>query len=80
MDLPQHNMNVWVTLATGEEVMAYCIDGQWWTGVPDNGEDVLLAGEIVSWREVTWSSKSSTAILAVRPLPGRIGAVPGSRL
>jgi hypothetical protein len=53
MDLPQHNMNVWVTLATGEEVMAYYIDGLWWTGVPDNGEDVLLAGEIVSWREVT---------------------------
>lgn len=53
MDAPQHAMNVWVTLASGDEVMAYCIDGQWWTGVPDDGADVPLTDEIVSWREVT---------------------------
>lgn len=53
MDAPQHAMNVWVTLASGEEVMAYWLDGQWWVGVPDNGADVVLTEGVISWREVT---------------------------
>lgn len=53
MQAPQHTMNVWVTLASGEEVMAYWLDGKWWVGVENDPVDIVLTEPVVSWREVT---------------------------
>lgn len=53
MQVPQHAMNVIVTLESGVEVMAYWMDGQWWTGVPNDGTDVVVTEPVISWREVT---------------------------
>jgi hypothetical protein len=53
MDAPQHSMNVWATLESGEEIMAYWLDGQWWEGVAFEGSDIVVSEIIVSWREVT---------------------------
>ena len=53
MQPPQHAMNVWVTLTSGEQVMAYWLDGQWWMGVENDPADIAVTEQVVSWREVT---------------------------
>lgn len=53
MDAPQHSMNVWVTLTSGEQVMAYWLEGQWWMGVAFDPVDVVITEGVVSWNEVT---------------------------
>jgi hypothetical protein len=52
METPQHSMNVWATLASGETILAYWLDGTWWTGVVDNPIDIVVNDEVISWNEV----------------------------
>ena len=49
--MPPVGQNIIATLANGEEVLAYWLDGSWWVGQPDNPVDIVLEG-VVSWREV----------------------------
>lgn len=47
--MPPIGQNVVVTLADGTETLAYWDNDQWWTGVENDPDDVVLEG-VVSWR------------------------------
>lgn len=47
---PPEGLNVTATLANGVTLVARFSDGQWWTGLPDNPDDVPIANEhVASW-------------------------------
>lgn len=49
-EAPPEGLNVNVTLTGGLELVAYYAAGQWWTGLPDSGEDVPLSNEhVAAW-------------------------------
>lgn len=47
--MPPEGQNVVVTLVNGREDLAYWSEGQWWIGVENDPNDVVLDG-VVSWR------------------------------
>jgi hypothetical protein len=49
--MPPEGQNVLVTLADGSEFLAYWQDGQWWVGVEDSPDDIVLEGSVVFWRQ-----------------------------
>jgi hypothetical protein len=49
--MPPVGQNVIATLANGEEILAYWLDGSWWVGVENNPEDSKVMEFVVSWRE-----------------------------
>lgn len=47
--MPPEGQNVLVTLEDGREELAYFSEGQWWIGVANDSNDVVLEG-VISWR------------------------------
>ena len=51
MEYPTTGLVVHVTLDTGEEKYAYWTGSVWMEGVDDSPVDILMVGNVVSWRE-----------------------------
>lgn len=49
--MPPVGQNVIAVLATGEEILAYWMDGAWWVGLEENPIDLQVTEFVVSWRE-----------------------------
>jgi hypothetical protein len=49
MDLPPYGQEVLVTLADGATLLAYWKDSNWWQGVANNPQDMLVEDAVIEW-------------------------------
>lgn len=52
MEYPQIGTNVCAILDTGEEKIGYWTGDMWMQGVDNDPDDIVMTGNVVSWR--TW--------------------------